>query len=103
MRRKIHKISGRVEEVERRYEQYGDLRALRNFFHLVSDIVYCTRARSLYTSQRTILLDKKNFDALPIPGYVSNKNHTHGAKHGASESSPTHARCLQNHNGRMSQ
>ena len=30
-------------------------------------------------------LDKKNYDALPIPGYVIQMNPTRGAKHGASE------------------
>ena len=30
-------------------------------------------------------LDKKNFDALSIPGYVIKKNPRRGAKHGASE------------------
>ena len=35
--------------------------------------------------QRTKQLDKKNFDALSIPGYVIKKNVHRGAKHGASE------------------
>ena len=30
-------------------------------------------------------MDKKNYDALSIPGYVIKKNLAHGAKHGASE------------------
>ena len=41
--------------------------------------------RSLKPSQGTKQLDKKNYDASSIPGYVIKKNLTHGAKHGASE------------------
>ena len=68
-------------------------------------IVYCSCGRCLTPSQRTKKLDKKNFDALSIPGYATNKNLLRGAKHGASgaatnvlqsqghvtESSPTQA------------
>ena len=48
-------------------------------------IVYCSRGRCLKPSQSTKKLDKKNCDALPIPGYVIRKNLTHGVQHGASE------------------
>ena len=48
-------------------------------------IVYCSCGRCLKPSQSTKKLDKKNCDALPIPGYVIRKNLTHGVKHGASE------------------
>ena len=48
-------------------------------------IVYCSCGRTLKPSQRTKQLDKKNSDALSIPGYVIKKNLKHGAKHGASE------------------
>ena len=47
--------------------------------------VCCSCRRSLKPSQSTTKLDKKNFDALSIPGYVIKKNLTHGAKRGASE------------------
>ena len=48
-------------------------------------IVYCSCGRSLKPSQKTKQFDKKNCDALSIPGYVIKKSLTHGAKHGASE------------------
>ena len=53
-------------------------------FHCELDIVYCLCGRSLKPSQRTKQLDKKNYDASSIPGYVFKKDLTHGAKHGAS-------------------
>ena len=48
-------------------------------------IVYCSCGRCLTPSQSTKKLEKKNFDALSIPGYVIKKNLHRGAKHGASE------------------
>ena len=48
--------------------------------------MYCSCGRSLKPYQRTKQLDKKNYDALSIPGgYVIKKNPHRGAKHGASE------------------
>ena len=38
-----------------------------------------------HTLARTKQLDKENYDTLPIPAYVTEKNLKHGAKHGASE------------------
>ena len=51
--------------------------------HCVRFVLRC--GRSLKPSQRTKQSDKKNHDALSIPGYVVKKNLTHGAKHGAPE------------------
>ena len=45
--------------------------------------MYSSCGRSLKPSRRK--LDKKNYDALSIPGCVIKKNLTPGAKHGASE------------------
>ena len=77
-------------------------------------IVYWSCGRCLIPSQSTKKLDKKNYDALSIPGYVIL---TRGAKHGASErqrmllqsqgdvaeSSPTQTWWVQNHIGKMAQ
>ena len=53
----------------------------------------------LIPSPRTKKLDKKNYDALSIPGCVMQKNLTRGAKHGASERQRMHYKAkkmLQN-------
>ena len=74
-------------------------------------IVYCSCGRCLKPSQSTKKLDKHNFGAVSIPGYVIKKNLLRGAKHGASERqrmyyknhgdvverSPTQGWWVQNH------
>ena len=57
--------------------------------------MYCSCGRSLKPSRRTKQLDKKNYDALSIPGYVIKKNLTHGAKHGASERQRMHNKAKE--------
>ena len=53
---------------------------------ILAVLALCTSScgRSLKPSQRTKQFDKKNYDALSIPGYINKKNLTHDAKHGAS-------------------
>ena len=50
-----------------------------------SGVVYCSCGSCPTPSQSTKKLNKKNFDALSIPGYVIKKNLHRGAKHGSSE------------------
>ena len=47
--------------------------------------MYCSCGRCPTPSQSTKKLDKKNFDASSIPGYVIKESLVRGAKHGASE------------------
>ena len=57
--------------------------------------MYCSCGRCLTPSQSTKRLDKKNFDALSIPGYVIQKNLHRGAKNGASERQRMHYKAKE--------
>ena len=84
----------KVEEIDHRHRQYGDVRTAKPFPRKNATIVHqrgkfasfhCSCGRSPKTSRRTKQFDKKNCDASSIPGHVIKQNLTHGAKHGASE------------------
>ena len=74
---------------------------------------YCVLFMCRTPSHSNQKLDKKNYDALSIPGSIIKKNLHRGARHGASErqrmyykvaeSSPTQAWWVQNHFGKMAQ
>ena len=122
---KINAFSERSKKLPTWQHRY--LRALRNLcqetvkqcpdcnLYWESGIVYCSCGKSLKPSQSTKKLDKKNLDALSIPGYVIKKTLHRGAKHGASERQRMYyntkemlqktrqAWCKQDHFGKMAQ
>ena len=48
-------------------------------------IIYCSCGRNVKSSQRPTEFNQNNYDVISIPGHVTKKNSSRGAKHGPSE------------------